>query len=89
MRNNLVFVRDAAGFNEAGGILPPEWHLPDWMRDYLIRASMRPGGFSPRSGVLARAAADGRSARFNEAGGILPPECAQTLAPVIADPGLQ
>ena len=67
------------GFNEAGGILPPEWPPPSSLdrpgdRSFneaggilppecsggahrpakrVHRASMRPGGFSPRSGVAS------------------------------------
>ena len=38
------------GFNEAGGILPPECQLLVRIHAPRIVASMRPGGFSPRSG---------------------------------------
>ena len=43
-------------FNEAGGILPPEWvaeALTRFRQEYP--PSMRPGGFSPRSGSSAAA----------------------------------
>ena len=35
---------------------------------------MRPGGFSPRSGLDFALEQQARATRFNEAGGILPPE---------------
>ena len=63
-----------SGFNEAGGILPPECRLPLRQDDGEIGASMRPGGFSPRSGVRRRRRPGLLMSGFNEAGGILPPE---------------
>ena len=43
-------------FNEAGGILPPEWRAGYAAQRRLDEASMRPGGFSPRSVCAGRAA---------------------------------
>ena len=63
-------------FNEAGGILPPEWPLlVDLVERPGVLASMRPGGFSPPEVIRRTRRVVGPAPRFNEAGGILPPEC--------------
>ena len=61
-------------FNEAGGFLPrkPARRSPMLaMRTHSVRASMRPGDFSPGN-VRCPSPRRHRSPRFNEAGGFLP-----------------
>ena len=63
----------ATTFNEAGGILPPEWSGAA-----CLRATGPPfneaGGILPPEWAMAQASQI-MEQHFNEAGGILPPEC--------------